>query len=853
MATALYRLGRWCAAHAWRVIAAWVVVLVSVGASAAVFGNPLSSDVSIPGSDFQRVVDQLGREIPEAEGGMGTVVFRSESGAFTAAQQAAVADVLRQWGELPEVKTVQDPFADQARLDEVAQQLDQAEAQLDRAGTRLAAGRVELRDAQGQLAFGHQVLQDLLDADPNDPGAADLRRELRSGDARVAAAERKLAEGEAELDAGREQYEAGRTQQDMMDGLRFVTADGRYAVAQIQFDTNAQSVPLEVRERIPALGEGLAELGVHTDYSVEITQASSVIGPGEIAGLLLAALVLILMLGTLVAAGLPVLVALVGVGVGLGAALAATAFFDMNTMTPSLALMLGLAVGIDYSLFIVNRHRTRLLHGTELHESIGRAIGTAGNAVIFAASTVVIALVALVVSGIPILAQLGLVAAVTVAVAVLVAVTLTPAALALLGTRVAGRRAWRAAEAAADQPVRPQVQGDEDEEEEEHGGWYVSMVTRRPWLTVVAVVALSAILSVPALDLRLGLPDGSSEPSGSTAYAAYDAVAREFGPGVNGPVVAVATLPDGTTEAEAGAARVRIGKGLAGLVGVRSVVPFGESADHATLAYQLVLDTGPSDERTIGTVSWLKDRARMVGDQEDATVEITGQTVANIEISQRLAGVLPLYLLIVVGLSLIILMVVFRSILVPLLATGGFLLSVAVSFGATVAVYQWGWLGSLFAVSHPGSILSFMPIILIGVLFGLAMDYQMFLVSGMREAWAHGEAPRSAVRSGFVHGAKVVTAAAVIMGSVFGGFVFAEMTTVRPVGFGLAVGVLFDAIVVRMTLTPALMHLLGERAWWLPAWLDRLTPDIDLEGTRLTAHLAQPVQPSQPADAVPAG
>ncbi|MFN8193269.1 MAG: efflux RND transporter permease subunit [Nocardioidaceae bacterium] len=849
MATALYRLGRWCATHPWRVIGTWILVAVMVGAGAGTLGKPLTTQVSIPGSDFQRVIDELGQKIPEADGGMGTVVFRSERGSFTPSEEKAVADVLEQWRALPHVKSAQDPFEAQRSLDQGGVRLEAAKARLDRAQAKVDQGRDRLDAAQAQLAFGRRMLASMVAADPQDPQAPALRARLDSGAARLAKAERRLGAGEAQLAEGWAQYDAGVTQRTMLDGFRFVTEDGRYAVAQIQFDTNTQSLPSEVRERIPEIGDELADAGVHVDYSVEITQDVSVVGPGEIAGLILAAIVLVVMLGTLVAAGLPVTVALVGVGVGLGGAMTATLFFRMNTMAPSLALMLGLAVGIDYSLFIVNRHRTRLLHGTDVAESVGRAIGTAGNAVIFAASTVIIALAALVVSGIPILAQLGLVAAATVAVTVVVAITLTPAALGLMGTRVASRRAWRAAGFGVpgdtstwqqpEVPVPSDHEHEDQEDEEEHGGWYLSLVTRRPWATVIGVVLTAALLSLPALDLRLGLADGNSEPEGSTAYATYSTVAREFGPGVNGPVVAVVTLPDGSTSRDAADARVEIGRRLADLEGVRSVVPFGESKDHSTLAFQLVLTTGPSEESTVDTVQWIKDRSRMIGDVTGTRIEVTGQTVANIEISQRLAGVLPLYLALVVGLSLVILMVVFRSVIVPLVATGGFLLSVAVSFGATVAVYQWGWLGSLFAVSHPGAILSFMPILLIGVLFGLAMDYQMFLVSGMREAWAHGEDPRAAVRTGFVHGAKVVTAAAVIMASVFGGFVFAEMTMIRAVGFGLAVGVLFDAVVVRMTLTPAVMHLLGERAWWMPSGLDRLTPDIDLEGTRLTAHLVR--------------
>jgi len=836
MATALYRLGRWSAAHAWRVIAAWIVILAALGVGAVRLGTPPTSEITIPGSQFQKVLDELGQEIPDAAGGVGTVVFRSEGGAFTAAQKSDIAAVLDRWSHLQHVKKVQNPFTDQANIDSGATQLADAKKQLDTAAAQLASGRTQLDAAQGQLSFGESALAQLRRTNPADPQIPALAAQLADGRATLATKEKEYAAGKASYDSGLTAYRQGLAKQTMLDGMRFVSQDGRYAVAQIQFDTNVHSVPQSVRDEIPSIGSSLLATGVHPDYSVEITQDTKLVGPGEVIGLVVAAIVLIVMLGTLIAAGLPLSVALLGVGVGLAAAMTATVFYDMNTMTPSLALMLGLAVGIDYALFIVNRHRGQLLRGMELHESIGRAVGTAGNAVIFAGTTVVIALAALVVSGIPILAQMGLVAAATVAVTVLVAITVSPAILALMGTRVVSRRGWRAAGYAV--PADAGSRTTASAREEEHGAWYVSLVTRRPWLTVLAVFVIVGVIALPARDLRLGLPDGSQEPSGSTAYTAYTEVADHFGPGMNGPVIAVATLPSGATEAEASAKQVEIGTSLSRMLGVRSVVPFGVSADHTTLAFQVILTTGPAEAQTVDTVQMIKDSLPAISMDSGATVQVTGQTVANIEISQRLGAALPLYLALVVGLSLLILMVVFRSLVVPLIATGGFLLSVAASFGATVAVYQWGWLSSVLQV-HPGPILSFMPIILIGVLFGLAMDYQMFLVSGMHEAYAHGEDPRTAVRSGFIHGAKVVTAAAVIMTSVFGGFVFAHLTMIRPIGFGLAVGVMTDAVLVRMTLTPALMHLLGSRAWGMPARLERITPDLDVEGTGLTAHLAQ--------------
>ena len=375
-----------------------------------------------------------------------------------------------------------------------------------------------------------------------------------------------------------------------------MSEDGRHAVVQVQFDDNAQSVPVTDRALIPERGDAaLADAGVTAHYSVEITQDTSLIGPGEVIGLTVALVVLVVVLGSLIAAGLPLLVALLGVGVGLAGAVAFTAFTDLNTMTPSLALMLGLAVGIDYALFIVNRHRAGILRGDDLHESIARSVATAGSAVVFAGATVVIALAALVLSGISILAQMGLVAAATVAVTVVVAVTVSPAVLALMKHRVVSRRGWRAAgfTVPGDASSRP-VTG--EEHEDEHGGWYVRLVTRRPWLTVLAVVALLGLAAVPVSQIQLGLPDGGSEATGTSAHTAYTTIADEFGPGVNGPIIAVATLPEqaaARTDAEVLRAQARIATDLMDVEGVSSVLPFGVSADQDTLAFQVVPTTGP--------------------------------------------------------------------------------------------------------------------------------------------------------------------------------------------------------------------------------------------------------------------
>ncbi|MCI1261485.1 MAG: MMPL family transporter [Tetrasphaera jenkinsii] len=848
MAQFLYRLGRWCADRAGRVLALWLALLIAVGGAAASFGTPMTSKFSLPGSDFQRVLDQLGTEIPELSGGFGTVVFESRSGSFTPQEKAAIASARSAWEGIDHVTGVTDPFATQTELDKARTDLEAARTKLVDGGEQLSANRVALDNAQFQVAQGEGLITAVAKKNPKDPSLKALRQEVAAGRADLDAGEEKWALAKKDLEQGWVDYNLGKAQVDAMGDLRFVTTDGRFAVAQIQFDEDVNSVPYDVRTQIPELGSDLAAAGITSHFSSEIVMDTSLVGPGEIVGLAIALVVLLVMLGTLVAAGLPILGAILGVGVGLGGAMAATYFYEMNQMTPALALMLGLAVGIDYALFIVNRHRQMYLHGTPLRESIALATGTAGGAVTFAGATVIIALAALTLSGLPILAQMGLVAAATVAVSVLVAITVTPAMLRLIGPRVASRRLWRANgyTIPADNVtrVKPKV-----EQEEAHGSGYVRTVTRRPWLTIAGVVALVGVMAFPATTLRLGLPDGGSEPADSTAYATYMAIDENFGPGMNGPVLAVAHLDTpATDEAALNYVTYELTTGLAGQPGVKGAMVAGVSPDRDVIALQIVTDSGPADAETVQTVHGLQNAVDFLGEKVGADIGLTGQTVANIEISERLANALPTYLITVIGLSLIILLLVFRSVLVPIVATLGFLLSVAAAFGVTVAIYQWGWLSAIFGVSQPGPILSFMPIILIGVLFGLAMDYQMFLVSGMREAYVHGEGARRAVVSGFTHGAKVVTAAALIMFSVFGGFVFSHLTMIRPIGLGLAVGVIVDAMLVRMTLTPAIMHLLGERAWWLPAWLERLLPNVDVEGASLERHQPEAAPAAEAAE-----
>nr|WP_231366179.1 MMPL family transporter [Zhihengliuella flava] len=751
--------------------------------------------------------------------------------------------------QLPAAK--QELDAARAELDAAAAEIETNEARLQQAAAEIAAGEDELAAGQAEIAENRAKLeaaeQEIADnAAQLDEAEATLDEE----EAKLPEAEQELADGAAELEQAREDIALGTRQAAASEGLRFISEDGTTAAATIQFFGQTDALDTETRDEIRAIATSVESAGVQADLSQQLVQdVSEVFGIAEVIGLAIAAVVLLVMLGTVVAAGLPLIMAVLGVGVGVGGTLAFSSLIEMPSITPALALMLGLAVGIDYSLFIVHRHRTQLLGGMELRESIARATGTSGNAVVFAGLTVVIALAALVVPGLPFLSILGLSAAFTVAVAVLMSVTLTPAVLSVIGMRLLSRKARAKAAVAAQAPV-PAAH---ESRTSSPRGWG-AVVTRHPWLTTMATVLLLGAVALPATDLRTALPDGGAEPAGSTARTAYDTMSERFGAGYNGPLLVVADLPrdesgEPLNDDDALRANLDVADYLRDVDGVVAAVPASINEDNTVGILQVVPEEGPASEETEALVHELRDAAADIEAATGADVALTGQVAAQIDVTEKLMDSLPLYLTVVVGLSLVLLLLVFRSIVVPLLATAGFLLSLFAAFGATTAVYQWGWLSSVFGVDSPGPIMSFLPILLIGILFGLAMDYQVFLVSGMREAYVHGEDPRRAVTSGLKQAAPVVTAAALIMASVFAGFIFSHLTMIRALGFSLAVGVLVDAFLIRMTLTPAVMYLLGRHAWYLPKWLDKMLPDVDVEGAKLNEHLPGADSPRSPETA----
>jgi len=609
-----------------------------------------------------------------------------------------------------------------------------------------------------------------------------------------------------------------------------ISADGRTGYAQVSYDVTAQEVTPEAQEAVADAVEPARAGGLTVEFGGDAMQVQQAQSATEVIGVGVAAVVLLITFGSLIAAGLPLLSAIIGIGIGATAITAATGFIDIGSGTPILAVMIGLAVSIDYALFIMSRYRHELSTGLEPEEAVGRAVGTAGSAVVFAGLTVVIALGGLFVVDIPFLTQMGLAAAFTVVIAVAIALTLLPAILGMAGRRVLGGKI-------------PWLRGGDPEGargKPSAGRKWAGFVTRRPVaVLLVAVIGLGA-LAIPATDLELGLPDDSTSAPNSTQRKAYELLSEGFGPGFNGPLMIVV---DAAGAADPKAAAAGTADAVRKLADVAVVTPpsFNPQGDTALLS--VIPSSGPGTAETKALVEAIRDSPRVGG----AEVAVTGATAFNIDISDKLSGALIPYLSLIVGLAFLLLMLVFRSVLVPLKATLGFLLTVAATFGAVVAVFQWGWLAGLLGIEgQTGPIISMLPVFLVGIVFGLAMDYQVFLVTRMREEHVHGAAPVVAVVDGFSHSARVVTAAAVIMVAVFSGFILSSETLVREIGFGLAIAVAIDAFVVRMTIVPAVMALLGRSAWWLPRWLDRLLPDVDVEGEKLRRTFEPEVPEREP-------
>jgi len=603
-----------------------------------------------------------------------------------------------------------------------------------------------------------------------------------------------------------------------------VSANKSAAIIAVQFTHQQDDVKPASLTDLEKLSPIAGDAGMKIGFGGSVFQDNTVaISPTEGLGVVFAGIVLFIAFGSLLAAGMPLLTALVGIGVTMGGVLASAKFIIIGSSTPLLALMIGLAVGIDYGLFILSRHRNQLAHGMTPEDSAATAVATSGSAVVFAGGTVIIALLGLLVVGIPFLSAMGVAAAAGVLVAIFASTTLLPALLGLAKGRLVPKPGSRAF---------TRANPDETSKRKSLGEGWVTGVMKRPLVAVIAVIGLLGVVAIPAFSLELALPTGASQPAGSTTRASYDLIDKSFGPGRNGPLVVLVDITQ-TTAIAADLKAIR--SDLQKLPDVSYVSQGLPNQSYDTAILQVIPKSAPDSPVTTTLVGRIRAMNSKIVDRWNTPIEVTGDTAVQIDISTRLNSALIPFGAIVVGLSILLLMMVFRSVFVPIKAAIGFLLSVFTSFGVVVAIFQWGWLAPQLGVI-PGPILSFLPIILMAVLFGLAMDYEVFLVSGMRESYVHTGDAKQAIVKGFSGAARVVTAAALIMFFVFASFIPDGSSVIKPMAVGLAVGILADAFLVRMTLVPAVMTLLGRAAWWMPKWLGRILPNVDIEGERLREH-----------------
>lgn len=797
MSTFLYKLGKSAYSKPWHYIISWILILGIVLAILGVNGIHVTSEMKIEGTESQKVLDQLSAELPEASGGQASIVFTAPEGERldTVERLTAISEAVN---KVYNLEYVINPI-------ELA----------DQAGAAMMDAAAQADPSMLDAAQAGQADPSMLDA--TQAGQADAALVDQAAQQENAAAATQAAVGELPPYGPM-----------MIDGVPvpgvMIANDGSIALFQFQFTVQQMSLPDSVPDLVIDAAKAVEQTGI-TALPSDSLSSKPAIGSTEALGLVVAAVVLFMTLGSVVAAGLPLATALMGVGISVGGAYAFSNMFHMTDLTPVLALMVGLAVGIDYSLFIVNRQRRMILEqGLSAREAASRAVGTAGSAVFFAGLTVIIALCGMLVIGIGFLSAMALVAAVAVLINVLVALTLLPALLGLVGERICSAKA------------RAKSSNVKSETPQGFAHKWVTGIVKGRWAVVLVVIVILGVAAIPVAKMEMGIPSGATANLDTTARQSYDAISDGFGEGFNGPLLLVAEPQGDSTTISM--------ETLGGLVqelqmhdNVSVVTPMGLNQTGDMAIISLIPKTGPTDKETKDLVQELRATDSSMATAHDVKIGVTGFTAINIDMSSKLAEVFPLYVGIIVILSIIILLLVFRSIIVPIKATLGFLLSILATFGITTAVFQWGWVHDLFGFDTGGPLLSFMPIMVTGILYGLAMDYQVFLVSSMRESYVHGHQGKQSVIHGYDQASRVVVAAAIIMVSVFAGFIFAHDIMIKQIGFALAIGILIDAFFVRMALVPAVMAIFGDKAWWLPKWLDRLLPNLDVEGDKLIAEL----------------
>ena len=626
-------------------------------------------------------------------------------------------------------------------------------------------------------------------------------------------------------------------------GSSFVSSDGTIGYIQVHYDETAQELGDDTFSDLQAASQPMVDAGLRVEYGGPVVDYANRVDPGDSdrIGVAVAVVVLLLAFGSVVAMTLPLVTSFAGLSVALSVITVAAAVTDIGTVAPTLATMLGLGVGIDYSLFIVTRHRQNLAEGLDVEESIGVALATAGQAVVFAGSTVVIAILGLGIAGIPYVTRLGVTAAVTVAIMILAALTVLPALLGLAGRHIDSLRvphlrrrrrparepvaeategAERTGVASTTQPVRGGAAG-------EGAGWerWARFISRHRWPAVILSLAVLLVLASPVLGMRLGMADDGTDPKSTTQRQAYDLLADGFGPGTNGPLLVSLDLKAGDTTT---ATAVQQAVGQQSDVAEAGPPQTNQDGDAAVIV--VVPKTAPDSSATNDLVTSLRDD--VLPDAISGTgarAYVGGSTATFIDLADRIASRLLLFIGTVIALSFVLLMIVFRSILVPLKAAIMNLLSIGASYGVVVAIFQWGWQKNLVGLDETVPIVAFVPMMMFAILFGLSMDYEVFLLSRIREDFQRTGDNLSSVVHGLASTARVISSAALIMISVFLAFVPNPDPTVKMLGLGLAVAVFVDATIVRLVLVPATMELLGPANWWLPRWLDRILPRIEIE------------------------
>jgi RND superfamily putative drug exporter len=603
-----------------------------------------------------------------------------------------------------------------------------------------------------------------------------------------------------------------------------ISPDRTIGMAYVQYEVQASELPEGAFEALEETAEIAREAGLQVEFGGELVRfvERPETGTAEMIGIAAAVVILLMAFGSVIAGGMPIGLALFGLATGFSLVTIVAAFMDIAEVAPILASMIGLGVGIDYALFVVTRHRQHLAEGMTVEESAARANATAGQAVVFAGGTVVVAICGLALVGIPFIATMGYAAAIVVGVMVLASVTLLPALLGFAGMKLAtSSLPWAKKREARE--AREREAGVESS-----GGWqrWGNHVARHPWVYVIVSTAVLLLLAVPLLSMRLGQTDAGNNAADTTSRKAYDLIADGFGPGMNGPLVLSVGLSG--DDRRDGAALDTLVEELRAdgdvLFANDAIVnPAGDAA-----MITVIPRSAPQAEATTELVHRI--RSEIVPQAEGVETYVGGMTATFIDVSDRVAERMPWFIGAIVGMSFLLLVLVFRSILVPLKAAVMNVLAIGAAYGVVVAVFQWGWAKDLIGLESTVPIVSFVPMFMFAILFGLSMDYEVFLLSRVREEYLHtGDNTRS-VTTGIASTARVIASAALIMISVFFGFVLGTDPIIKMMGVGLAVAVFLDATIVRLVLVPASMRLMGHANWWLPKWLDRILPNLDIEG-----------------------